>query len=289
MAELSELIRANDVAAVAAERDFLRASVKPWEGPETPAAQGSKILEQVLAAMTAANGDRSKLWFISARVNAELPPYRQSCGMPPPAAPPDQKVEMEIEERWQRDRDWAVAFFAPAPAPESPTQADTDDVIDRAFGLLDPPAASEPAAAAAPQPEERPAGANGPQRHQPLAARPGCFIVGKERHEVRIDLTPAEMAAVSKKLVRKVQERADVEASKKEMAAEFKAKLEGIEASIQEHARILANGYVYEERDCRVVVKGETATIERLDNGEVVRTRPATDSERQATIPGAVL
>lgn len=289
MAELSQLIRANDVAAVAAERDFLRASVKPWEDPSVPAAQTAKLLDRVLEAMAVAAGDRSKLWFISARVNADLPPYRQACGLPQPSAPPDQNVEMQIEERWEKDRDWAVAFFTdPEPAP-GPTEGDVGDAVDEAFRIMGAvPAEPNPGAETAAAIDKATEILEHPERVQTTGAPKGKPIAasGFEVRDVWMPLTPDHRRLLGDKLADSVQREHELEDEAKTVAAGFKERVKKLRGEVDSLATALRENRIKTAVPCPIVVDGHWATVLHPVTREILERRAATDAERQSRLPG---
>ena len=104
---------------------------------------------------------------------------------------------------------------------------------------------------------------------------------------LRCDFTPDEWAENARQLATATRLRSELEQEKKEIDSQYKAKIEEQIGRASKVAALLGAGYEMRNVPCEVILdKPEPgqATIVRQDTGEIVRTRPMTDMERQAVL-----
>jgi hypothetical protein len=104
---------------------------------------------------------------------------------------------------------------------------------------------------------------------------------------LRCDFTPDEWAESARQLATATRLRSELEQEKKEIDSQYKAKIEEQIGRASKLAALLGAGYEMRNVPCEIIVdKPEPgqATIVRQDTGEIVRTRPMTDMERQAVL-----
>lgn len=104
---------------------------------------------------------------------------------------------------------------------------------------------------------------------------------------LRCDFAPDEWAESARQLATATRLRAELEQEKKEIDSQYKAKIEEQIGRASKLAALLGAGYEMRNVPCEINVdKPEPgqATIVRRDTGEIVRTRPMTDMERQAVL-----
>ena len=103
------------------------------------------------------------------------------------------------------------------------------------------------------------------------------------RSELECILTEKEIATYSGELARLTQEQAEIESRKKQITADFKAKIDACIATTRVIARKVSSGK--EMRDVEVRwdynYRENVKTLFRLDTGEIVDTKALTESERQ--------
>lgn len=114
----------------------------------------------------------------------------------------------------------------------------------------------------------------------------------KEQRKVMLKLKTAlssdEKSEMGMELATLNQERQQLEATKKEVAAEYTAKIKRCDSLITEKATMLGNGFEMREVTCTKTFdsprKGWVQT-HRNDNGEKVEERPMTPEESQSLMP----
>jgi hypothetical protein len=106
------------------------------------------------------------------------------------------------------------------------------------------------------------------------------------RH-VQVYLSPEEKAEFGRQLARNAADLETLEDRKKQVASEFKAKIDAANAEIFKTARLLNNGYEYRDVKCDVqydTPRKGLKRIVRMDTGEVVEEIPMTADELQQVL-----
>jgi len=101
-------------------------------------------------------------------------------------------------------------------------------------------------------------------------------------------LTEEEIKEVGGNLARKYSQIQDLEAQKKSVVSDFKARIDGLTAEASRCANIIQNGYEFRTIDCEIVkdfAEGKIRTV-RTDTGEVIKERDMTSKERQEKMFG---
>ncbi len=104
---------------------------------------------------------------------------------------------------------------------------------------------------------------------------------------LKVILTEAELLDLARKMAKA---QADLMASqdrKAEIVSELNAAIKKHHADVQDFSRIIGNGYLYRDVDCRAVFdhpEPNFKTIIRLDDFSEVVTQRMTDEERQLSI-----
>ena len=104
---------------------------------------------------------------------------------------------------------------------------------------------------------------------------------------LRCDFAPDEWAESARQLATATRLRSELEQEKKEIDSQYKAKIEEQIGRASKLAALLGAGYEMRNVPCEVILdKPEPgqATVVRTDTGEIVRTRPMTEMERQAVL-----
>jgi hypothetical protein len=104
---------------------------------------------------------------------------------------------------------------------------------------------------------------------------------------LRCDFTPDEWTENARQLATATRLRSELEQEKKEIDSQYKAKIEEQIGRASKLAALLGAGYEMRNVPCEILLdKPELgqATIVRRDTGEIVRTRPMTEMERQAVL-----
>lgn len=120
-----------------------------------------------------------------------------------------------------------------------------------------------------------------------LRDNPGVDLHIDERHStemLRVPLTDEEMLQMGRDLAAKQQDLKQLEDDKKSIAAEFAAKITGIEGQISITANKLRQGYENRSVRCLTVFDQPTSgkkTTYRLDTMEAIETRAMLDEEKQ--------
>jgi hypothetical protein len=102
-----------------------------------------------------------------------------------------------------------------------------------------------------------------------------------------VRLTLDEVLQKSADLAGTVQDYATEESRQADIKAQLRAKLTELDAKRTQLAIVVARKEEYRDVRCEVVADVETllANITRTDTGEIVQSRPLTDSERQKALP----
>ena len=104
---------------------------------------------------------------------------------------------------------------------------------------------------------------------------------------LRCDFTSDEWTENARQLATATRLRSELEQEKKEIDSQYKAKIEEQIVRASKLAALLGAGYEMRNVPCEVILdKPEPgqATVVRTDTGEIVRTRPMTEMERQAVL-----
>jgi hypothetical protein len=100
--------------------------------------------------------------------------------------------------------------------------------------------------------------------------------------------TETELQEFAESMARKVAEMELLEDQKKEVAQQFKSKLDGLQNEIKRLAKYVRNRYDYRETECELLFDYEDNEVRyiRMDTGEVHRVRDMTAAEKQMKLPG---
>jgi len=102
----------------------------------------------------------------------------------------------------------------------------------------------------------------------------------------KYQFTEAELRELADNLARKLEEKSRTEEEKKEVAAQFSAKIKTLANETNLLAVNVRNRWEYRSIECDVIYdykKGEVKYV-RLDSGEIHRTRVMTAAERQEAL-----
>lgn len=103
--------------------------------------------------------------------------------------------------------------------------------------------------------------------------------------KLKVKLTEAELAERGARLAHEVSEIRKLEDRKRESAAEFKTAIDALTQSSRTLAGIVERGEETRDVECYLAIRGDEAFIMRLDTGDVVDRRKATEEERQEKLP----
>jgi hypothetical protein len=108
----------------------------------------------------------------------------------------------------------------------------------------------------------------------------------KTRREVTVNLTEDETAVYANELSRKISEQQTLTDRKKEIAAEYKGKIDQCVNRTRELALKISTGHEQREVDCEWVTLWDSGyhTLRRLDTGEEVERAEITTAERQQNL-----
>lgn len=104
-----------------------------------------------------------------------------------------------------------------------------------------------------------------------------------ERRRIRRALSRDELRAHGEALGLLMRDRRDLEAERRTVNKEFRARIETLSERIEEAGEVQRSGAVWDEVDCETRHEGDRVRVYRLDTGECVSDVPA---DRQATLPG---
>lgn len=101
-----------------------------------------------------------------------------------------------------------------------------------------------------------------------------------------VQITPAEKLRFADLNAREVELSIVTESERKEVAAKYKAKIEGHSNEIKRLSRIISSGIEYREVECEKQFDWAKGIVQivRLDTGEVVDERPMKPEEEQRTL-----
>jgi len=104
--------------------------------------------------------------------------------------------------------------------------------------------------------------------------------------QVRVILTDQEKLTIGSDIGRALQAHASAREQAKEVAAQAKAEAERHRLEVERLGGLLANGYEYQDVECRVEVDVDDRrlTVTRLDTGEVIEDRRARPEELQGEL-----
>lgn len=102
-----------------------------------------------------------------------------------------------------------------------------------------------------------------------------------------VELTEQEVLTYGRRLAELHRQRAEVVEEFTDVKSEYKDRLQHVDDEISGKAGAVRTGKENREVDCCWVFDDQrnTATLMRLDTGELLNTRPQTDAERQVRIP----
>lgn len=105
----------------------------------------------------------------------------------------------------------------------------------------------------------------------------------KEKRSLPVALTQEELLEKSQELAKDQLDIKDTEARAKDVAADFKAIIAKLDATIGILSRAITNGYEYREVECEWQYNYKTGikTLTRLDTGKTVKEEIISDHERQ--------
>jgi len=108
-----------------------------------------------------------------------------------------------------------------------------------------------------------------------------------ETRKLRCQLTPDEIRVATQKLVETLDKAREVEADKKAVATEYKARLDRLDAEVNELVGTVRDGHETREVHCELRLDYDemTSTCVRMDTDEVVSERPMQEDEKQMTMP----
>jgi hypothetical protein len=110
----------------------------------------------------------------------------------------------------------------------------------------------------------------------------------KSSEYIRHTFTSEERLKMGDELAQAFNRMEDIETEESVLKAQIKERKTQVEQSISKYSRELANGFTMMTVECRLeydVPNPNEVSYVRIDNGQVVKTRPFTESERQADLP----
>ena len=110
--------------------------------------------------------------------------------------------------------------------------------------------------------------------------------IRKENINLQYRFSPEELQTLGKDLAEAQIQSQQLEADRKRVADEWKARISAKEAEIASLSNKVSSGYEYRDIPCEITI-GEPVgkkTARRLDTGEVVWVRDPTEGERQRTL-----
>lgn len=99
--------------------------------------------------------------------------------------------------------------------------------------------------------------------------------------EVKHEYTMEEKNEIAEQIAQEVSELNATEEAKKQIASEYKAKIDKLKSSINEKATAVNHGYEYRHYDCKVIVNFDTNEKYYVNRDEVVKTSPLDKSDKQ--------
>lgn len=107
--------------------------------------------------------------------------------------------------------------------------------------------------------------------------------VKKSKEYLKCEFTEKEILEFGGELARKHSEINELEDQKKRIVSDLKAKSEAADAEASILARKIQNKNEYRDVECQEVYNyvEKTVTIVRVDTGEIVKTRPMNENEKQ--------
>jgi hypothetical protein len=112
--------------------------------------------------------------------------------------------------------------------------------------------------------------------------------ITKSTEYIRHTFTPEERLKMGSELAEAHNRTADIDADEAVVKSQFKERRATVEQTIGRASRDLANGFTMINVECRLEWDkpnvNEVSYI-RIDTGEVIKTRPFTESERQQDLP----
>lgn len=110
----------------------------------------------------------------------------------------------------------------------------------------------------------------------------------KSSEYLRHTFTPEERLSMGSELAQAFNRMADIETEEAVLKAQIKERKSQVEQTISKYSRELSNGFTMMTVECKLAWDqpniNEVSYI-RIDTGEVVKTRPFTEAERQADLP----
>ena len=105
---------------------------------------------------------------------------------------------------------------------------------------------------------------------------------------IKHTFTESEKRDLATELAQKISTKNELELKKKEVAAQIKADIDAADSQISQLSTHYNQGYMFKNVKCRVEFIPGEKIVEywRLDNGELVETRKATQDELQMDIFG---
>lgn len=110
----------------------------------------------------------------------------------------------------------------------------------------------------------------------------------KSSEYIRHTFTPDERLKMGDELAQAFNRMADIETEESVLKAQIKERKSQVEQTISKYSRELSNGFTMMTVECRLEwdqPNVNEVSYVRVDTGEVVKTRPFTESERQQELP----
>lgn len=112
--------------------------------------------------------------------------------------------------------------------------------------------------------------------------------ITKSTEYIRHNFSPDERLKMGDELAQAYNRVADIDAEDAVVKSQFKERRASVEQTIGRASRDLANGFTMINVECRLewdVPNVNEVSYIRIDTGEVVKTRPFTEAERQQDLP----
>jgi hypothetical protein len=110
----------------------------------------------------------------------------------------------------------------------------------------------------------------------------------KSSEYIRHTFTAEERLKMGDELAQAFNRMADIETEESVLKAQIKERKSQVEQTISKYSRELSNGFTMMTVECRLewdAPNVNEVSYVRVDTGEVVKTRPFTEAERQADLP----
>lgn len=108
-----------------------------------------------------------------------------------------------------------------------------------------------------------------------------------ETAHLPVKLTSEELAAYSRELANSVADVAELEKKKSDVAKDFASQISAKDARIQVLSRRIQTSEEYRDVECQWILNftEDKKQLMRKDIGEIVKSKPLTDADRQIGIP----